>query len=249
MTINIVKSFIRPVIKSVINIIPQHCLFCLEKTHTTMALCASCIAHLEMNAHCCQRCALPLEESIEQSVLLCGNCLSHDYFYDKVYSPFVYSEEISYLIKKLKYQQKIHYAHILATLFIEKTPLLKSGGQNLPDMLIPIPMHSKRLKQRGFNQALEISRILATHYQIPLNYKHLIRSRYTALQAGMGSSQRQKNIRHAFHLQQPLKVEHVALIDDVMTTGCTVNEVAKLLKNEGVNTVDIWVIARAGLHH
>jgi ComF family protein len=108
-------------------------------------------------------------------------------------------------------------------------------------------MHAKRLRQRGFNQALELSRFFASHYQLPLNYSHLIRSRHTNLQAGMNAKERQKNVQQAFKLKHILPYEHIALIDDVMTTGSTVNEAAKVLKQHGVKQVDVWIIARAGL--
>ncbi len=230
---------------------PRHCLFCLEKTHTHTDLCHHCINKLNLNQPCCQRCASPLEQaaitSTKQEVMLCGNCLSHHFHYDRVYSPFTYSEEMRYLIKKMKYQKKIHFAHTLATLFVQKNHIIKDF--QLPQAIIPMPMHSKRLRQRGFNQALELSRFFASHYTLPLDYTSLIRSRHTDLQAGMTAIERQKNVQKAFKMAAPLKYDHIALIDDVMTTGSTVNEAAKILKKIGIKKVDIWIIARAGLEN
>jgi len=163
-----------------------------------------------------------------------------------VYSPLIYCEEMRYLIKKMKYQKKIHLANMLSTLFIHKINDLNDFC--LPQAIIPMPMHKTRLKQRGFNQALELSRFFASHYQLPLNYTSLIRSRHTDLQAGMSAVERQKNVRQAFKVKKPIQYNHIALIDDVMTTGSTVNEAAKTLKNSGVKTVDIWIIARAGMN-
>lgn len=175
-------------------------------------------------------------------VKFCGDCLSHLFYYDRVYSPFLYSEEMQYLIKKLKYQKKIHYANIIAQLFIQKIKHLNDF--QLPQAIIPMPMHYKRFKQRGFNQALELSRLFASHYQLPLNYSSLIRHRHTELQAGMNAIKRQKNVRHAFSMTRPVQYEHIALIDDVMTTGSTVNEAAKILKKNGIKQVDVWIMAR-----
>ena len=229
-------------------LIPKHCLFCLEKTQDQSDLCSHCIASLTLNQYNCQRCASPLEQALfttgRKNIALCGNCLSHHFHYDRVYSPFVYSEEMRYLIKKMKYQKKIHFAHTLSKLFIEKTTQLNDF--QLPQALIPMPMHSKRLKQRGFNQALELSRVFASHYSLPLDYISLIRSRHTNLQAGLTAIERQKNVQKAFIINRPIMHEHVALIDDVMTTGSTVNEAAKILKKNGVKKVDVWIIARAG---
>lgn len=226
--------------------VPKHCLFCLEKTHTHCDLCDHCIESLTLNHYCCQQCATPLEQTIEPDKLLCGNCLSHNFHYDRVFSPFLYSEDMAYLIKKLKYQQKIHYANTLSTLFIQKSHLLKNF--QLPQVIIPIPMHTKRLKTRGFNQALELSRIFASHYQLPLNYSSFIRHRYTGLQAEMSGAKRQKNVQHAFSVKKTVTYSHIALVDDVMTTGSTVNEAARILKKSGIKQVDVWVIARAGMN-
>jgi len=229
------------------NLIPRHCLFCLEKTHSHSDLCHQCVDALSLNHSCCQRCASPMEQVSDFDIKLCGNCLSHHFYYDKVYSPYLYSEDIRYLITKFKYQKKIHYASVLAELFIQKSSHIKDF--QLPEVIIPMPMHNKRLRKRGFNQALEISRFFASWYQLPLDYNSFIRSRYTNLQAGLVAAERQKNIHQAFSVKESIKkYKHIALIDDVMTTGSTANEAAKVLKQKGVAQVDVWTIARAGLN-
>ena len=228
------------------SLLAGHCLFCLEKSRADSSLCQACSASLERNTVCCGHCALPLEQTGSSTRLLCGQCLSHETYYDRVYSPYLYSEAIRYLIKKMKYQKKIHFARTLSRLFIEQTQ--HETEFPLPQVIIPMPMHSKRLRQRGFNQALELCRFFASHYQLPLNYTSLVRSRYTQLQAGLNARQRQKNVHRAFELNTALQYEHIVLVDDVMTTGSTVNEAAKILKQNGVRQVDVWIIARAGLH-
>jgi len=225
-------------------IIPRHCLFCLQKTQNAFDLCAACIADLSINNHCCQRCALPLEHDSGQMIYMCGHCLSHRYYYDQVISPFGYVDDMAYLIKKLKYHQKIHYADLLAKLFIAQVKTMHNF--QLPQIIMPIPMHQQRLKHRGYNQALELARIFSSYYQLPLNFSALIRSRYTHFQAEMSGSKRQQNVKNAFIIKKEIQYTHIALIDDVMTTGSTVNEVAKVLKQVGVKKVDIWTIARAG---
>ncbi|MCP3851433.1 MAG: ComF family protein [Gammaproteobacteria bacterium] len=212
-------------------------------------LCHHCIDALELNQHCCQRCASPMEQPQlnNNPIILCGNCLSHHFYYDRVYSPFIYSEEMRYLIKKMKYQKKIHFAHTLSKLFIQKANTINDF--QLPQAILPMPMHKRRLRQRGFNQALELSRTLASHYQLPLNYGYLLRDKYTELQAGMNAIERKKNVQNAFHLKGSMHYDHIALVDDVMTTGSTVNEAAKALKQSGIKKVDIWIIARAGFEN
>lgn len=225
--------------------VPRHCLFCLEKTLGHSDLCQSCIDSLALNHNCCQRCATPMEQTLKRDIYLCGNCLSHHYHYDRVYSPYLYSEAISYLIRKFKYQKKVHYAKVLATLFIQQAEYLHDFQQ--PQAIIPIPMHNKRLRQRGYNQALELSRSLASRYRLPLLYSSLVRTRHTSLQAGLIATERQKNVQQAFAIKKLIGYEHIALVDDVMTTGSTANEVAKVLKKSGIKRVDVWTIARAGM--
>jgi len=192
-----------------------------------------------------------MEASASQQPLLCGQCLSHRYSYDQVYSPYRYTEDIRFLITRLKYQKKIHFAKILAELFIRQ--INKDKDFQRPQLIIPMPMHIKRLRERGYNQALELSRFFAAYFSLPLDYTSVIRSRYTDLQAGLAATDRQKNVTNAFAIKKPFNYEHIALIDDVMTTGCSANEVAKLLKNDpqnkNVKQVDVWTIARAGIKH
>jgi ComF family protein len=179
--------------------------------------------------------------------VLCGHCLSHTPYFDQVYSPFLYSDALGFLIRQLKYQKKIHYARVLANLFIQQVEQL--DGFSLPDVLIPVPMHKQRLRTRGFNQALELSRELSAYFDVPIDYKSLSRHRNTPVQAGLTARHRQKNMKNAFSIQKTFDFKRVALIDDVMTTGSTVNEAAKILKQHGAAQVDIWTIARAGLKH
>ncbi len=222
-------------------VFPRHCLFCLEKTYSHSDLCHYCAATLSLNSPCCLHCAEPLEQNSPQ----CGHCLSHTSHYDQVFSPYQYSAEMAYLIKQFKYQQKIYYARTLSELFIARS--YQSSYFSLPQLLIPIPMHYQRLRQRGYNQAVELTRLLASHYDLPFDYLSFIRQRHTRLQAEMTARKRQKNVRNAFALKTAIRYSHIALVDDVMTTGSTVNEAARTLKAAGIKKVDVWTIARAGL--
>jgi ComF family protein len=226
--------------------VAKHCLFCLEKTQNSLDLCTACMNQLAVNDYHCIQCATPLmNDSLSNTKTThCGRCLSqsHSLYYDQVYAPLLYSTEMSYLIKQMKYQKKIYLAQVLCQLFIHH----KQINTFTPELLIPIPMHPRRLRQRGFNQALELGRILASYYQLPINYEHFIRHRYTRLQVSMNAHERQKNLDQAFLLKKPITYQHVVLIDDVMTTGSTVNEAAKTLKKNGIQRVDVWIMARAG---
>lgn len=230
-------------------IIPKHCLFCLQKTSDNKDICEACFDAIAINQSCCRRCASPIEQLEIQQKLLCGHCLSHRHNFDQVISPFLYSKEIRYLITSLKYQKKIHFAKILAELFIQQTK--NNSSFTLPQVIIPMPMHVKRLRDRGFNQALELSRYFSSYFALDLDYTSITRSRYTDLQAGLVASERQKNVANAFSLKKPLNYQHIAIIDDVMTTGSSADEVARLIRNKqnkGIK-IDIWTIARAGMKH
>lgn len=224
-------------------LLPQHCIFCREKTSNPFALCTHCYHALPNNVNHCHRCSLPLEPSEETTRQLCGNCLSHRYYYDQVYSPFLYHDGVRFLIRQLKYHQKLHYTAVLTKLFTETFASQEYFA--LPQVFIPMPMHPARIRQRGFNQSMELARLLSRYYKKPLDSGSLIRIRNTRLQAGLNGKQRQKNVLLAFKLIKPLEYQHVALIDDVMTTGSTVNEASRELKAGGIEQVDIWCIARA----
>jgi ComF family protein len=111
--------------------------------------------------------------------------------------------------------------------------------------LIPVPLHPVRLRERGFNQALELARPLSQRLHLPLEPHVVQRCRHTRSQSELSGSARRQNMRHAFRLIAPLPYQHVALIDDVVTTGSTLNELARTLRQSGVKTIQIWAVARA----
>jgi ComF family protein len=112
------------------------------------------------------------------------------------------------------------------------------------DLMIPMPMHSTRLKERGFNQALELARIISKSMQIKLDYTTYKRVKLTPPQASLPLKERIKNIYNVFSCQQNLLGLNIAIVDDVMTTGASLNELAKTLKKAGAAHVECWVIAR-----
>ena len=121
---------------------------------------------------------------------------------------------------------------------------IKHRKSNLPECIIPVPLHPQRLRVRGFNQALELARIIAKQLNIPLNYSLCQRDKSTPFQSGLSAKQRKQNLKNAFIVTKPHAYKHVAIFDDVVTTGTTVNELAKQLKNSGVETIEVWAIAR-----
>lgn len=114
-----------------------------------------------------------------------------------------------------------------------------------PQRLIPVPLHRKRYHQRGFNQAIEIAQPISRQLNIPLDTRCCLRRVDTTAQAELHADERRKNIRGAFQVRHHINYKHVAIIDDVVTTGATVNELAKMLRKEGVTKIEVWCCARA----
>lgn len=146
------------------------------------------------------------------------------------------------MILELKFQEKLRNARLLASLFHEQLPI---DGQR-PEILIPVPLHAKRLKERGYNQSLELAKELGNLMNIPIDTKSCRRSRYTERQADLSIKDKKGNVKNAFEVINKPAARHVAIIDDVMTSGHTVDEFARVLKKAGVERVDVWVMTRAG---
>ena len=115
---------------------------------------------------------------------------------------------------------------------------------NLPEYIIPVPLHPKRIRQRGYNQATLLAKPLSKALALPLDKFQVKRTRYTPAQSQLHKKARLKNMKNAFSCKKDLPYQHVAIVDDVMTTGSTLNTLAHCLKQNGVSRVDVWVIAR-----
>ncbi len=146
-----------------------------------------------------------------------------------------------YLITQLKFSHQYKNARLLATLLGRHI----AQTADLPDFILPVPLHINRYRQRGFNQSIELARHLSKLLGVPLDLTSCIRSRDTVHQTSLPAKQRRKNMRLAFCIKKRLDFQHVAIVDDVMTTGATASELALVLKQSGVSRVDVWVCARA----
>ncbi len=221
-------------------LLPPICLLCGEPGSLSRDLCRNCHEALILNTRCCYRCAGPLEIA-DSLPRLCGSCLKQRPKFDETFAPFLYRGAIRYFIYCLKYRASIKNARLLGTLLAE----FLSQATAMPDCIIPVPLHRSRYLERGFNQSLEIARITAKQLQIPLDYSSCRRTRNTPHQTGLAAKLRRKNMRNAFSIVKPISAQHIAILDDVMTTGTTVNELAKTLKLSGISRVDVWACARA----
>lgn len=172
---------------------------------------------------------------------LCGRCLTKNPSFDETHAPFLYDDVMRFLITQLKFQQRYKHARLLGTLLANYL----AETTELAECIIPIPLHPKRYRQRGFNQSIEIARHLSNQLAIPLDLNSCVRQKDTPHQTGLPAKQRRKNIKNAFSVIKPLHYQHIAIVDDVMTTGATAEALAQALKRHGVSRVDVWVCARA----
>ncbi|HEB82187.1 MAG TPA: ComF family protein [Gammaproteobacteria bacterium] len=226
------------------SLFPRRCPVCQRTTASGTSLCSACYNALPHNLSACRQCALPLADDAMHGNL-CGRCIRKQPFYDYAASLFRYEGEVISLVHQLKFSQKIGHSRPLGEL------LCKLYGQQVfpqyghPDCLLPVPLHPLRLRWRGYNQSTEIVRVLAKRHELLIEQEAVIRQRKTVSQTGLDASARQKNMRSAFGLAGKLGYRHVLIIDDVVTTGATVNELARLLKRNGVQQVGVMSIARA----
>lgn len=219
---------------------PPICLLCGDPGADGMDLCAPCEHALPRNLNACVRCGLPLAAG---GGLECGTCQKRPPPFDSAFAPFLYEEPIGHLTRALKFGSRQASARLLGTLFA------RAIGQPaaLPEAILPVPLHAARYRQRGFNQAAEIARVVGADLNLPLDFDTCRRVRATDAQAQLTARERRRNLRNAFVSVPRQGYRHVAIFDDVVTTGTTVGALAKTLKRAGIARVDVWACARAPL--
>jgi len=214
--------------------LPQDCFLCAAPSGESL-LCSACTASLPgLTVERCPVCALPTPDSS-----ICGACLKHAPHFDATQAVFRYEFPVDSLIQALKYAHRLASADFLGKALAQIT---------LPrrlDLILPVPLSQARLAERGFNQAVEIARPLSRALGVALAITHVHRRRDTTPQARLPWKERAKNIRHAFECEIDLTGKTVLLIDDVMTTGATLDELARTLKAHGAARVENLVLARA----
>lgn len=241
-----ISTWIRIAKKELIySILPFTCILCSEETKRAIDLCLDCEKDLPRLSHVCIHCAAPLD--IETNTI-CGACLKKPFPFYKTCIPFSYTGAIRSLITGLKFQQRLLYATILGNL-LAKQIRLSYQKEYFPHLIIPVPLHKKRLRQRGFNQVMEIARHINKTLNISIDYKSCLRIRNTLAQSELPANQRRTNVKNAFALQtqKNLLNQHIALLDDVITTGYTLTELSRILYDAGVKRIDVWCCARTYL--
>lgn len=212
------------------------CYLCRLPADTDQLICRRCQTYFEENDTACHRCAMPMTTS---SDTLCGQCQQASGYIDKTFAPWRYQQPLTRLIHDFKYFNALCLAPFLAQCILDKLPL------SLPeiDYLVPMPIHQKRLKYRGYNQTSLLSKVLSKHTGIPLNQSLCHRIIFQAPQALLDQKDRLKNTKGAF-IAKPVEQLHIVIIDDLITTGATANSLAKELKQHGARQIDLWCVAR-----
>ena len=213
----------------------QYCTLCTSYDGGVLVLCEICLKNLPWHSTSqCPQCSLSSDGRT------CGSCLAAPPSFDATTSLFTYDFPLDRLLQQYKYRESLQLADTFATMLHEK--LLDNPGKI--DLIIPMPMHTKRLQERGFNQALEIAKIVSKLTKVSLDYNACQRIKLTPPQTNLPLKERSKNIRGVFNCQKDLAGLNIAIIDDVMTTGASLDELAKTLKKAGAGHVECWVIAR-----
>lgn len=209
-----------------------HCILC-GATTAGPRLCTPCAGSLpRLPSLRCRVCALPLTTGET-----CGVCLQHPPAYDSVSAPFAYAFPVDALIHALKYGGNLSIAPVLAE-------ALASSSPPRVDALLPTPLAARRLRERGFNQAQELARIAGRRLGIRVLADACRKVSDTVPQAGLPWKERKRNVRSTFVCDADLSGLRVAIVDDVMTSGATLNELARNLKRAGAVHVSAWVVAR-----
>lgn len=220
-------------------LLPPLCALCGADGARGFDLCAGCADDLPGNEAACPRCALPLADGAEAP---CGFCRTRPPSFDRAFVPYLYRPPLDHLIRGLKYRRRLDHARVLGELLADA---LENRAGAWPDCIVPVPLHPARLRERGFNQALELVRAAARRFELPLAVEGLRRTRPTDPQTGLDARRRQINLRGAFVATRSFEGQRVALADDVITTASTVEECAKTLRAAGAAEIEIWAVARA----
>lgn len=218
---------------------PEHCTLCGARGSRGLDLCRACFGELPWNRHPCPRCAAPLPPDIDTP--LCGNCIKVLPAWDEARSPLAYAYPVDKLIQRFKFDGDLAVGRLLGELLADYL----AAGVDKPDCIVPVPLHPARLKERGFNQAVELARPVSKRLKIPVRLDLCERVRATEVQSKLDAAERKKNLKDAFAVRESVDGLHIALLDDVITTGTTVEILTRTLRDAGAKAVTVWSVARA----
>lgn len=225
------------------HLLPSICILCGHPHPSSQAICVPCQNDLPILTHRCPRCAQFL--SATNAITVCGACQKKPPPFELAYALFPYQAPVIKLIIALKFYHQLHYAKLLGELLVQKIRFDWYKNKPFPELIIPIPLHPKRLRKRGFNQALEIARPVAKSLGIAMDINHVKRIKNTQEQSRLAASERQSNMADAFIANRDYTGLSIAVIDDVITTGYTITEFCKVLKaSNNPKSIHVWCCAR-----
>ena len=220
--------------------IEQACALC-EAT-SRGAVCAACAESLARTDYglACPSCAMPGSSSA-----ICGQCLRDRPQFDASVAAFHYQYPFDKLVQSLKFGADLKLVQFFTSALAQAVLAFRPQTQACPQIVVALPLANQRLSERGFNQAALLAAGVAKHLNLPVAHGAMLRIRETPPQSGLNREARIKNIRGAFACDTSLVGKSVAIVDDVMTTGATLSEAARILKSAGAERVEAWVLARA----
>jgi len=232
---------------SILNTIPHLCLLCDRPLTGPDNICRDCEEHLPWQPPGCERCGLRTT-ALSPGRTVCSHCAAEPPVWDRCLAVFDYQPPVNALIAAFKYRHCFAEARALGKLMsLTFERHYVENGLTMPDCLLPVPLHPKRLRHRGFNQAVVLARSVSRHAGVKLDIDSVKRRHHTSAQKGQGRAERNANMRQAFVLSEQHHIpptSHIAIVDDVVTTGATTSAIARLLCDRGVRRVDVWCVAR-----
>ena len=198
-------------------------------------MCGHCIDALPRIEHACDRCAIPLA----LPAVLCGDCLRRERAFDDALAVYEYRFPVDRMVLRFKYAGDLALGRWLATRLAASV-----AHREHPAIVVAVPLSHRALRKRGFNQAAELAKVVARCVGARCELDGLAKVRETSTQQGLDRRRRMGNLRGAFHCRLRLASEHVAIVDDVVTTGATADTLARLLKRAGAGRVSLWAVAR-----
>ena len=219
---------------------PSTCVLCRGRAQSGLDICLPCAGDLPVNDAACPRCALPLHAA--PAGVICGRCQDRLPKFDASLVPYLYAYPLDHLIQRLKFGNHVPCGRVCGTLLARA---LLARNVRLPEVIVPVPLGTRRYRRRGYNQAHEIARAISRIVGVPVRSDLLKRVRETNEQVGLKQKERRRNVRGAFAVTREIAGKRIAIVDDVVTTGSTVNEIARVLRHAGAEHIEVWAVARA----
>jgi len=224
---------------------PPRCSLCGRYDGNEEGICFDCLSQINyIGRPLCIRCGKPFSHEFATDHF-CGECLTGKRYFSKARAVGLYNGLFRKTLHRFKYQWNHCLATPLGTLMANRMGSFFSDAAY--QCMVPVPLHRRRLRKRGFNQALVLARILSRAYHIPLDRNNLVRTRWTQSQVGLSERERKDNVRGAFAVLQSARIAQrtILLLDDIYTSGSTVDECSRVLIKAGARKVDVLTLARA----